>query len=236
MGGDKTRKARHDTRRDRTRPHRGRGCLVTAAADRIRAAARSRYISAGPTSLRSVRRQQAQPPAPSGALPLAGPPARPSLTSTMFARPSREAGLPAAAALPPVAPGSAAARLRKSCLTLRPALAEVSMNMMFSSLALASPSSLATWRRSARSVLLPTSMMTTSSPRSARMSSIHLAVLTYEARFVVSYTTTATELSRMYDGMRLRNRSWPAVSHSWSRTVRSSRYIVLERKSMPIVA
>jgi hypothetical protein len=30
--------------------------------------------------------------------------------------------------------------------------------------------------------------------------------------------------------------SCPAVSHSWSRTVRSSRYIVFDRKSMPIVA
>ncbi len=28
----------------------------------------------------------------------------------------------------------------------------------------------------------------------------------------------------------------PAVSHSCSRTVRSSRYMVLDRKSMPIVA
>jgi hypothetical protein len=103
---------------------------------------------------------------------------------------------------------------------------------------------------------------------------------------VTSYTTTATEESRMYDGIRLRNRSCPAVSltqqraarqapqvplaqirarcaalrcaalqfcptlgsanagalpqrlphQSCSRTVRSSRSIVLLRKSMPIVA
>ena len=37
-------------------------------------------------------------------------------------------------------------------------------------------------------------------------------------------------------GIRLRKRSWPAVSHSCSRTVRFSRYMVFERKSMPIVA
>lgn len=71
----------------------------------------------------------------------------------------------------------------------------------------------------------------------------------------ISYTTTATLESRMYDGMRLLNRSCPAVSQSCSRTVLSSRYIVyarhirtlrgdsevsgqpaLERKSMPMVA
>ena len=40
----------------------------------------------------------------------------------------------------------------------------------------------------------------------------------------------------MYEGIRLRNLSWPAVSHNCRRTVRSSRYIVLERKSMPMVA
>lgn len=37
-------------------------------------------------------------------------------------------------------------------------------------------------------------------------------------------------------GIKLRNRSCPAVSHSCSRTVLSSRYIVLDRKSIPIVA
>ena len=42
----------------------------------------------------------------------------------------------------------------------------------------------------------------------------------------MSYTTTATLESRMYDGIRLLKRSWPAVSHSCSRTVLSSRYIV----------
>ena len=42
----------------------------------------------------------------------------------------------------------------------------------------------------------------------------------------MSYTTTATLESRMYEGIRLRNRSWPAVSQSCSRTVRSSKYMV----------
>ena len=64
----------------------------------------------------------------------------------------------------------------------------------------------------------------------------------------------ATEQSRMYDGISDRYRScpprqstprlasdtilltWPAVSHSCSRTVRSSRYMALLRKSIPIVA
>ena len=36
--------------------------------------------------------------------------------------------------------------------------------------------------------------------------------------------------------MRLRNRSCPAVSQSCRRTVRSSKYIVLLRKSIPMVA
>lgn len=42
----------------------------------------------------------------------------------------------------------------------------------------------------------------------------------------MSYTTTATLESRMYEGIRLLNRSWPAVSQSCNRTVRSSRYMV----------
>uniref|UniRef100_A0A0E9XJA4 Uncharacterized protein n=1 Tax=Anguilla anguilla TaxID=7936 RepID=A0A0E9XJA4_ANGAN len=36
--------------------------------------------------------------------------------------------------------------------------------------------------------------------------------------------------------MRLRKRSCPAVSQSWRRIVRSSKYMVLDRKSIPIVA
>jgi hypothetical protein len=52
----------------------------------------------------------------------------------------------------------------------------------------------------------------------------------------MSYTTTATEESLMYDGIKLRKRSCPALSQIWSLTVRSSKYIVFERKSMPIVA
>jgi hypothetical protein len=38
----------------------------------------------------------------------------------------------------------------------------------------------------------------------------------------------------MYEGMSDRKRSCPAVSHSWRRTVRSSRYNVLEKKSTPV--
>ena len=53
---------------------------------------------------------------------------------------------------------------------------------------------------------------------------------------VMSNTTIATDESRMYDGMSERKRSWPAVSHSCKRTVRSSRYMVLLKKSIPIVA
>jgi hypothetical protein len=40
----------------------------------------------------------------------------------------------------------------------------------------------------------------------------------------------------MYEGISDRKRSCPAVSHSCSRTVRSSKYMVFERKSMPMVA
>ena len=61
-----------------------------------------------------------------------------------------------------------------------------------------------------------------------------LSTLSY--LLVMSYTTTATLESRMYEGMRERNLSCPAVSQSCSRTVLSSKYIVLERKSIPIVA
>jgi hypothetical protein len=53
-------------------------------------------------------------------------------------------------------PGSASATRRKSCLTLYPALALVSMNITFSSLAFRSPSSVDTCRLSDRSVLFPT--------------------------------------------------------------------------------
>lgn len=42
----------------------------------------------------------------------------------------------------------------------------------------------------------------------------------------MSYTTTATLESRMYEGIKLLNRSCPAVSQSCNRTVRSSRYMV----------
>ena len=40
----------------------------------------------------------------------------------------------------------------------------------------------------------------------------------------------------MYEGMRERNRSCPAVSHNCNRTVLSSRYMVFDKKSMPMVA
>ena len=40
----------------------------------------------------------------------------------------------------------------------------------------------------------------------------------------------------MYEGMSERKRSCPAVSHNCNRTVLSSRYIVFDKKSMPIVA
>jgi hypothetical protein len=69
--------------------------------------------------------------------------------------------------------------------------------MIAYSRAFASPSSMATWRLSARSVLLPTSIMMTSLPRSVRTSSIHLPTLRNEARFVMSYTMMATDESRM---------------------------------------
>ena len=40
----------------------------------------------------------------------------------------------------------------------------------------------------------------------------------------------------MYDGMSERKRSCPAVSHNCNRTVLSSRYMVFDKKSMPMVA
>jgi len=63
-----------------------------------------------------------------------------------------------------------------TCLTLYPALALVSMNMTLSSFALRSPSSVDTCRLSDKSVLLPTSIIMTSLPRSVRTSSIHFDV------------------------------------------------------------
>lgn len=53
---------------------------------------------------------------------------------------------------------------------------------------------------------------------------------------MISYTTTATEESLIYDGIKERNRSWPAVSHNCNRTVLSSKYIVFDKKSIPMVA
>ena len=71
---------------------------------------------------------------------------------------------------------------------------------------------------------------------SARAHLLNLAVLRNEALEETSYTTTATEESRMYEGINDRKRSCPAVSQSCNLTVLSSRYIVFERKSIPIVA
>ena len=78
--------------------------------------------------------------------------------------------------------------------------------------------------------------MMTSSPRSAFTSEIHFVLFTKLALELTSYTITATELSLMYDGINDLNLSCPAVSQSCNRTVRSSRYIVFDKKSIPIVA
>lgn len=53
---------------------------------------------------------------------------------------------------------------------------------------------------------------------------------------VISYTTTATVESLIYEGIKLLNLSCPAVSHNCNLTVLSSKYMVFERKSIPIVA
>jgi len=133
-------------------------------------------------------------------------------------------------------PGRDMAIFLKSPLTLWPAFADVSINMIFSSADFAVASSCVTCRLSDKSALFPTSTMMTSFPRSDRTSSIHFVVERNDARFVISYTTIATEESRIYEGIRDRKRSCPAVSHSCSRTVRSSKYKVLLKKSIPIVA
>jgi len=99
---------------------------------------------------------------------------------------------------------------------------------------------------SERSVLFPTSIIMTSLPRSVRTSSIHFDVWwnefasrnliskyqnyslnSYNYKFkkkfgilVISYTTTATVESRIYEGIRLRNLSCPAVSHNCSLTLK----------------
>lgn len=73
-------------------------------------------------------------------------------------------------------PGNACAILRKSVLTLWPSFALVSMNMRLFLRASSSPCCVVTSRLSLRSVLLPTSTMMTSFPRSALTSSIHFLV------------------------------------------------------------
>ena len=109
------------------------------------------------------------------------------------------------------------------------------MNITPSSFANASPS-LALTSRPSKSVLFPTNATTTSPPLSAFTSEIHFALFAKLERELTSYTITATLESRMYDGINDRNRSCPAVSHNCRRTVRSSRYIVFDKKSIPIVA
>ena len=155
-------------------------------------------------------------------------------------------------------PGNAVASFLNSALTLNPAFALLSMNIIDSFCDLSSPSSIDTCRRSDKSVLFPTRTMMTSFPLSFRTSSIHFEVFRKEARsaavrlryklfcrsclaeyyhlLVMSYTTTATEESLMYEGINDLNLSCPAVSQSCNLTVLSSRYIVLDKKSMPIVA
>ena len=91
-------------------------------------------------------------------------------------------------------PGSDMAIFLNKLFTLCPAFADVSMNIMFSSLAFAVASSSVTWLRSSqqccdflhgmrmahrlsdKSALLPTKTIMTSFPRSERTSSIHLEV------------------------------------------------------------
>ena len=94
-------------------------------------------------------------------------------------------------------PGRAYATFLNSDLILSPVLAEVSMYIASSSLALFYPSSSVTARSSALSYLLPTITIIASLPRSARTSSAHLLTLSKVCRFVRSNTTTATEESRM---------------------------------------
>ena len=79
-------------------------------------------------------------------------------------------------------PGKALASFLNNALTLNPAFALLSMNIMPSFVARSSPSSTDTCLLSDRSVLFPTSTMITSFPRSLRTSSIHLEVLRNEAR------------------------------------------------------
>ena len=57
----------------------------------------------------------------------------------------------------------------------------------------------------------------------------------YNHILVMSYTTTAIVESLMYDGIMLLNLSCPAVSHNCNLILLSSRCIVLERKSIPMV-
>lgn len=189
-----------------------------------------------------------------------------------------------------------------------PALALVSMNMTFNSFAFRSPSSVETWRLSARSVLFPTkstwlcfclddlrklvllpNMTMTSLPRSVRTSSIQRAVCWNELTSKNSNSTSRNENKSIssYSWCRKRqlrrlNREcnselnfwkWEKIDsiskkfffvvlpksflsrcvpknafvnrnknekfsfyHNCNRIVRSSKYIVFERKSMPIVA
>lgn len=81
-----------------------------------------------------------------------------------------------AAASVPSMPGRACAILLKSVLTLWPSFALVSTNIKLFFFASSSPCWVVTSRLSFKSVLLPTSTIMTSFPRSARTSSIHFLV------------------------------------------------------------
>merc|ERR1719443_1095349 len=93
---------------------------------------------------------------------------------------------PASLPAPPEAVGSASAICWKSAATLCPAFALVSRYNILPSDAAFSASSVGTSRRSDKSVLLPTSATTASSPRSLRTSSTHFDVAAKDARLVMS--------------------------------------------------
>ena len=98
-----------------------------------------------------------------GLLPYAAPPAAPF---SSFPAPS----YPAAPSLPDElsTPGKVYAKSLNNYLTFIPTLALVSWNIVFSSLANYWPSSVETYRYSAKSILQPTTIIVTWSPRIVR--------------------------------------------------------------------
>lgn len=123
--------------------------------------------------------------------------------------------------------------------TLWPALALVSINMTFNSLARRSPSSvvtsltlglslkpcfacidmcdtITTYRFSFKSVLLPTSTTITWSPRSARTSSIHRVVFTNDSRSTRNRDNESYDITKVHCQMstylRYRKQSLPQMS------------------------